>query len=358
MRRPWALGLTLFSAIQLVSGLTQSAAEQTGPMTAAVVDSTLTRYSPQMHVSGSFKIQGSEVMHLLLTRLSMEFQRRQPKVTIDVRGGGSAKAIAELLQPPLKKMGKIMWPEDRAVSFMMIASSRELSDVELREFVAQHGYEPTVVAVAVDAVAVYVHKDNPLPGLTLDQVDAMFSTTRNRGYTSSITQWGQLGLPNEWEKALIHLYGRDHKSGTRAFFQEHVLAGGEFLTDLHENPGPASVILDLSRDAFGIGYSGLGLQTSTVRVLPLADAPDGPYMPPSLATVTDQTYPLRRVLYLYIDKSPRSSLPIAAQEFLAFLMSYEGQEAVVKAGFFPVPSSRLAKPVVALEPSSAPITAH
>lgn len=360
MSRACALGLALalYSAVQLVSAVTQSAAEQSGPLRSTTVDSTLAHYNPQAHVSGSFKIQGSEIMHLLLTRLSMEFQRRQPKVTIDVRGGGSTKAIAELLQPPLNKVGKVMWPEDRAVNFKMMASSRELSETEVNEFVAQHGYGPTVVPVAVDAVALYVHKDNLLPGLTLDQVDAMFSTTRNRGYTSPVTQWGQLGLSDEWEKAPIQLYGRDHKSGTRAFFQEHVLAGGEFLAGLRKNPGAASVILDLSRDAFGIGYSGLGLQASMVRVVPLAEELGMPYVTPSLATVTDQTYPLRRVLYLYLDQSPQSPLPAAVQEFLAFLMSHEGREAVVKAGFFPLLSPRFTKPVVALEPSSAPIMAH
>lgn len=352
------LALALYSAVQLVSAITQSAAEHSGPLTATTVDSTLAPYNPQAHVSGSFKIQGSEIMHLLLTRLSMEFQGRQPRVLIDVRGGGSTKAIAELLQPPLNKVGKVMWPEDRAVSFKMMAASRELSDAEVKEFVAQHGYEPTVVPVAVDAVALYVHKDNPLPGLTLDQVDAMFSMTRNRGYTSPVTQWGQLGLADEWEKTPIQLYGRDHKSGTRTFFQEHVLAGGELRAGIRENPGAASVILDLSRDAFGIGYSGLGLQASMVRVVPLAEELGMPYVTPSFATVMDRTYPLRRVLYLYIDKSPHSPLPVAAQEFLTFLMSYEGQEAVVKAGLFPVLSSRPTKPVVALEPSSAPITVH
>lgn len=337
------LGLALFSAVQLVSAVTQSAAELSGPLTATTVDSTLARYNPQTHVSGRFKIQGSEIMLPLLTRLSMEFQRRQPKVAIDVRGGGSTKAIAELLQPPLDKIGTVMWPEDRAASFKMMASSRELSETEVNEFVAQHGYGPTIVPVAVDAVALYVHKDNPLPGLTLDQVDAIFSTTRNRGYSSVISQWGQLGLADEWEKAPIQLYGRDHKSGTRAFFQEHVLAGGEFLAGLRENPGAASVILDLSRDAFGIGYSGLGLQASTVKIVPLAERLDMPYVTPSLATVTDQTYPLRRVLYLYLEQSPQSPLPAAAQEFLAFLMSHEGRETVFKSGFFPLPPDRATK---------------
>ena len=355
--RTSGLGLVLFSLLHCVSGVEPASAELSGPLVAVSADSTLARYNPQAQVSGSFKIQGSETMYPLLNRLSMEFQRRQPKVAIDVKGGGSTKAIVEFLQPPLSKTGKVMLLEERAGSFKMIASSRELFDAEVKEFAEQHGYEPTAVPVAVDAVAVYVHKDNPVSGLALDQVDAIFSSTRNRGYKTAITQWGQLGLTGGWEKSPIQLYGRDRKSGTRAFFQEHCLAGGEFMPGLHEDPGAASVILDLSRDQLGIGYSGLGLQTSAVRLVPLAETAGMPFVTPSSSTVADQTYPLRRVLHLYIDKSPNAPLPAAAQEFLTFIMTQEGQEAVTRAGFFPLPPTLAAKSAVALGLSAEPAPA-
>ena len=342
------LGLVLFSLLQGVTAIEPASAELSGPLVAVSADSALARYNPQTQVSGSFKIQGSETMYPLLNRLTMEFQRRQSKVGIEVKGGGSTKAVAEFLQPPLSKTGKVMLLEERAGSFKMLATSRELFDAEVKEFTAQHGYEPTAVPVAVDAVALYVHKDNPISGLTLDQVDAIFSSTRNRGYKTAITQWGQLGLTGGWEKAPIPLYGRDRKSGTRAFFQEHCLAGGEFMPGLHEDPGAASVILDLSRDQLGIGYSGLGLQASAVRVVPLAEHAEMPFITPSSSTVADQTYPLRRVLYLYLDKAPNTPLPAAAQEFLTFIMTQEGQEAVTKAGFFPLPPTLAAKSAVAL----------
>ena len=346
--------IVLCSVLQLFSAVDQSSAEISGPLAAGNADATLARYNPQTQVSGSFKIQGSETMYPLLSRLSLEFQRHQPKVGIDVKGGGSTKAIAEFLQPPLGRTGKVMLLEERASNFTMIASSRELFDAEIKEFADQNGYEPTAVPVAVDAVALYVHKDNPLSGLTLEQVDAMFSTTRNSGYKTAITQWGHLGLTNGWERAAIQLYGRDRKSGTRAFFQDHCLAGGEFMPGLHEAPGAASVILDISRDQLGIGYSGLGLQASSVRMVPLAETVGMPFVTPSSATVADQTYPLRRVLYLYVNKSPKTSLPTAVQEFLVFIMSYEGQQAVMKAGFFPLPASQASKSSVALGLSPLP----
>ena len=340
------IGVALFAA-GMVSQPAETRGEQVGPLASVHVDATLAHYAPQAQVSGSFKVRGSETMHPLLTRLAMEFQRRQPKATFDIRGGGSTEAIAKFLEPPLSKVGKVVIFDERAFP-PLISASRELFDGEVKEFEAQHGYEPVAVPVAIDAVALYVHKDNPLQGVTLDEVDAMFSAARNRGYKKPITQWGQLGLIDGWEKAKIELYGRDRKSGTRAFFQEHALSGGEFVPGVHDEPGAASVILDLSRNQTGIGYSGFGLQSSNVRILPLAEAAGMPFVTPSATTIADQTYPLRRVLYLYLDKNPNSELPAVVKEFLTFIMSQEGQEAVVKAGFFPLPASQLTKTAVAL----------
>lgn len=348
------IGLCLIGTLLSTGFVKSVAAEQSGPLATLSSNSDLARYSPSTQVTGSFRIRGSETMYPLLSRLSTEFQRRQPKVALDVRGGGSAQAIAEFLQPPLSKTGKVILSEDRATSFWLMATSRELFDLEIKRFVAEHGYEPTAVPVAVDAVALYVHRDNPIQGLTLDQVDAMFSITRNRGSQRAITEWGQLGLKDGWDTAAIQLYGRDRKSGTRAFFQEHALAGGDFVPTVHENPGTASVILSLSRDQLGIGYSGLGLQTSTVRVVPLAETPGMPFVTPSSHTVADQTYSLRRVLYLYVDQSPNTPLPPAVQEFLTFIMSQEGQEAVVRAGFFPLPANQITRSTVAAGTPSNP----
>ena len=340
----------VLAAIPLMVLTTQGVgAEQAGPMASRVaVDPTLARYNPQTQVSGGLKVAGSDTMYPLMTRLVAEFNRRQPQVAIDVRGGGSTKALSEFLQPPLKASGRVVLKEERSSQFMLIASSRELLDSEVKQFASERGYEPMAIPVAVDAVAVYVDKDNPLPGLTLDQVDAIFSTTLLRGHKGQIREWEQLGLTNGWDKAQIQLYGRGRKSGTHFFFQEHVLAGGEFAPTVHEEPGAASVILALSRDPFGIGYSGLGLQTSGVRAVPLAESEGMPFIAPSAATVADQSYPLRRILYLYLDKSPKTSLPPAAQEFLTFITSREGQEAVVIAGFFPLPLNQVKKSLVAL----------
>jgi len=350
--RPWGTLTThsrlLLAVLIVILGAQPSGAEQGGPFASVAVDPDLAHYTPREPVAGGLRIQGSETMYPLLTRLGMEFQRRQPKVNVSVKGGGSSKAIEEFLQPPPIKTGQITLKEERSAHFPFIATSRELFDAEIKEFVTQHGHEPMAVPVAVDAVALYVHKDNPLTGLTLDQIDAIYSTTRNRGSKTEIKQWGQLGLSGGWEGALIQLYGRDPKSATRAFFQEHCLAGGEFAPGVHESPGAASVILEVGRNQLSIGYSGLGFQSSMVRVVPLAESEGMPFITPTSSTVKDQTYPLRRVLFLYYDSTPKSPLPPAAKEFLSFIMSREGQEAVAKAGFFPLPVSQLKRSLVTL----------
>ena len=339
-RRTIAIGLALQFVLHLTCLTEQSSAELSDPFAAVTANSTLARYSGQKQVSGSFKVQSSEALYPLLTRLSGEFQRIHPKVNVDVKRGSSSKAVAEYLQPPLNKTGKILMMDDRASSFQLIATSHQLSNTEVKEFVAQHGYEPTVVPIAVDAVALYVHKDNPLPGLTLAQVDAMYSSTRKRGHTTAVSQWGQLGLADGWKEAPIQLYGRDRRSEARATFQEQGLAGGEFKSDIHEGHGAASVVFDVSRDPIGIGYSGIGLEASNVRAVPIAEKDGMPFVSPSFETVADQSYPLRRTLYVYLDQSPKEPLPDAVQAFLTFILSRKGEGAVMQAGLFPLPHAQ------------------
>ena len=355
---PWVvtLGPGLVLSFLLAAGpVTSAHAEQVGPFAGLSVDSSLERYIPTAQVNGGFRVQGSDTMHALMRRLVSDFQARQPKVSIDLRSGGSSKAIIEFLEPP--QPGRIVVKEERAKQALLVSSSRELTDSEVKQFSAQRGYEPLTIPIAVDAVALYVHKDNPLSGLTLGQVDAIFSTDRRRGHTQDVVFWGDLALVNGWTTAPIQLHGRDRKSGTRAFFQEHVLGGGEFKATVQEAPGAASVILALSRDQLGIGYSGIGLQTSNVRIVPLADIEGMPLITPSPTTVADQTYPLRRLLYLYFDKELGRPLPPAVQEFLEYVKSREGQESVVRAGFYPLPMDQVEKLSAALKASPASGTA-
>jgi phosphate transport system substrate-binding protein len=327
-------------------GLGGIALAERGPIDKPAVDQSLTTYTAGQTVSGSLKLAGSDTMQPLLTRLAKEFRRYHANAIVTVEGGGSSAAIKQFLEtrPRSQSVSKRETEEPT----LLVASSRTLSGTEIKQFVSKHGYPPMAFPVAVDAVGIYVHRDNPLTRLTLEQVDAIFSTTRHRGYATEIKEWGQLGLNSGWEHAAINRYGRDQKSGTRAFIKEHVLENGEFTVAVHEEPGAASVILALSRDPFGVGYSGIGLQASTVRAVLLAEKDGMPFVQPSADSVLDESYPLRRFLYIYADKLPRAPLPAVAQEFIAFVNSREGQEAAIRAGFYPLPIKQIQQSRTAL----------
>ena len=339
----------LFAGLLFTCGGSPVYGEQAGPLSGVMPDARLAGYSSGEQVVGAMKIHGSDTMYPLLTRLSTEFRRRQPLVSIDVKGGGSAKALADFLRIPASDKVK----EEKAGQVFLVSSSRELMPSEIRQFSIGHGHDPLAIPVAVDAVALYVHRDNPIEGLTLDQVDAIFSLSRNRGYPVEVGNWGQLGLSGPWQQSPIRMFGRDRRSGTRTFFQEHVLAGGDFKPSMQEEPGAASVILALSQSPLGIAFNGLGLHSSMVRIVPLAEKKDMPFVAPSDATIADQTYPLRRVLYLYLDTSSAASLNPVAKEFVSFITSREGQDAVIRAGFFPLPVTQIEHTLAALDLSAA-----
>lgn len=342
-----ALGGVLASI--LPPGLSGQAVAQQRP----AVDSTLASYGPVAGLSGSLTIAGSDTMQPLLLRLASEFRQRQREVKLAVEGGGSETVLRAFLEgvAQARRGGGNVSGHESSAQVLIMASSRELTQDEVRQFVSRHGYEPTAVPIAVDAVAIYVHKDTPLTGLTLEQLDAIFSKTRKRGYQKKIETWGQLGLPSNWEKARIQLYGRDQKSGTRAFVREHVLENGEFDSSVKEEPGAASLILAVSRDPFGMGYGGLGMQASSVRAVPLAEKAGVSYVTPNFDTTSDGTYPLRRFLFLYVNKPPKSALQPVVQEFLKFANSREGQEAVIKAGFYQVPARQVSQNLAAVTAS-------
>jgi phosphate transport system substrate-binding protein len=152
-----------------------------------------------------------------------------------------------------------------------------------------------------------------------------------------------VGLKDTWQKAPIHLYGRDGRSGTREFFKEKVLLKGSFRPTLREVPGSASLIVAIEKDPEGIGYSGIGYQTSSVRIVPLASSDGLPYVLPTEETTSDGTYPLTRQLYLYVNQKPGEAMNPALLEFLRYVNSREGQDTVVRAGAYRLPMNEMEK---------------
>jgi phosphate transport system substrate-binding protein len=287
------------------------------------VDPTLTAYARVSGVSGALNSVGSDTMNNMMTLWAETFRRFYPSVKVQVEGKGSSTAPPALI----------------AGSSQFGPMSRPMRATEIDQFEARYGYKPTELKTSYDALAVYVHKDNPIEKLTLAQVEAIFGKSRRRGYARNVTTWGQLGLTGDWANRPISLYGRNSASGTYGFFKEHVLKNGDYKDTVKEQPGSASVVQGVTEDRFGIGYSGIGYRTSGVKLVPLSDTDKSPVSNGSYEDVQSGKYPLWRFLYLYVNKAPNRPIEPIVGEFVTLIYSKEGQEAVVKDGYMPLPSS-------------------
>ncbi|MGM0680378.1 MAG: PstS family phosphate ABC transporter substrate-binding protein, partial [Pseudomonadota bacterium] len=195
------------------------------------------------------------------------------------------------------------------------------------------------IPVAIDALAVFVHKDNPIEGLTIPQVDAIFSSTRKCGYDKDISTWGDAGLTGAWANRDIQIYGRNSVSGTYGYYKKHALCKGDYKSSVNEQPGSASVVQSVSSSLNGIGYSGIGYKTSGVKTVALAKKEGDPMIAATTENALKGKYPLSRFLYVYVNKHPNKPLPPLEREFIKMVMSKIGQEVVVKDGYIPLPAS-------------------
>ena len=288
---------------------------------AVEVDSRIQPYQKASGISGSASSIGSDTMNNLMALWLEGFRRHYPNVRIQIEGKGSSTAPPALIEGTAQ-FGPM---------------SRAMKSTEKDKFEERFGYPPTPLRTSLDALAVFVNKDNPLEGMTLPQVDALFSKTRRGGHGEQIARWGQLGLGGEWATARVSLYGRNSASGTYGFFKSVALFKGDYLDEVKEQPGSASVVQGVTEDRYGVGYSGIGYRTSGVRVVPLAEAEGMPFEDASLANVLDGSYPLGRFLYLYVNKTPGEPMDPLVREFARFVFSREGQEIVIKDGYMPVP---------------------
>ena len=284
------------------------------------VDPAIKHYEKVSGVDGSLNSIGSDTLNNLMTYWAEAFGKIYPNVKIQVEGKGSATA------PPALTEG----------TAQLGPMSRKMKPEEEDAFEKKHGFKPTRISVALDCLAVYVHKDNPIEGLTLAQLDCIFSKTRKSGF-QEITTWGQVGLTGQWETMPMSLYGRNSASGTYAYFKEHVLLKGDYKDTVKEQPGSAAVVNGVAADRAGIGYSGIGYRTSEVRAIPLAKDGKSPVVEPTFANAMKGAYPLGRTLYIYVAKEPGKPLPKLIEEFLKFVLSAEGQGIVEKDGFGPLP---------------------
>jgi phosphate transport system substrate-binding protein len=312
-----------FASAALVSGT--AGAVQT-------VDAGIPDYQKASGISGNLSSVGSDTLANLMTLWAEEFNREYPNVNIQIQAAGSSTA-----PPALTEGTSNIGP-----------MSREMKDDELEAFEDKFGYKPTAVPVAIDALAVMVNKDNPVKGLTIPQVDAIFSSTRKCGYDKDIETWGDAGVA-AWGSKSIQLYGRNSVSGTYGYFKEHALCKGDFKSNVNEQPGSASVVQSVTSSKNGIGYSGMGYSTSGIRMVPLAKKAGQPFVDATPENAIKGAYPLTRYLYIYVNKKPNQPLAPLENEFMKMVLSKTGQQVVIKDGYIPLPANVVEKVLTTLK---------
>jgi len=286
---------------------------------AQAVDPNLPEYAPVSGVSGNLSSIGSDTLNNLMTYWSEGYRTFYPNVAIQIQGAGSGTA------PPAMVEGTAQFGP----------MSRPMRGSEIEEFEARYGYAPTAIRGAIDALGVFVHRDNPLECLSLQEVDAIFSSTRAGGADAAITTWGQVGLTGEWANRPIAMYGRNSASGTYGYFKDVALFGGDYSPEVREQPGSSTVVQGVAADVGGIGYSGVGYATADVRLLQLRGE-DGECYGPTAEAAAMGDYPIARFLYIYVNRNPNETLEPLRAEFIRYVYSRQGQEDVVRAGFFPL----------------------
>jgi len=296
--------------------------------TAPQADTVLPLYRPvTTGLGNNMSVAGSGTQAYIAAGWGVEFKRLYPNIQYRMSMAGSSSAPPALLDGSAD------------VGFM----SRHMKEKEIAAFETKFGYKPTELRVALDAVAVYVHKNNPLPGLTLAQVDAIFSSTRQCGYGKDIKSWRQIVTSVEWGDQEIVLYGRDKSSGTRELFQERVLCQGQYKSSILTRGSAVDTQIAVANNKYGITYSGIGHAASGVRPLPIALNEGQPFVMPTDENVSSGKYPLVRYLYLYVNKPPGKPLPTTLQEYLKFAYSQTGQLVVENDGFIPLVPDVLAR---------------
>lgn len=301
------------------------------------VDPALPEYSKASGVSGNINSVGSDTLANLMTFWAEEFKKLYPNVNVQIQAAGSSTA-----PPALTEGTSNLGPMSRAMKAEEIAA-----------FESKYGYKPTEIAVAIDALAVYVHKDNPLECMSIPQVDAVFSATRKCGYAEDVSRWSQLKVSGALADQSIQIYGRNSVSGTYGFFKETALCKGDFKDTVNEQPGSASVVQGVTKSLNGIGYSGIGYKTSGVKALALSATEGGECVSASPDNAVSGKFPLGRFLYVYVNKHPNKPMSPLEGEFIKMVLSRVGQEVVVKDGYIPLPAAAAAEQLAKIGGGSA-----
>ena len=230
----------------------------------------------------------------------------------------------------------------------MAPVGREALPAEEEGFVKKFGYPPFAVRVATGSLGslgktatsvILVDKDNPIAGLTLAQLDAIYSQSRLRGH-AAISTWGDLGLTGEWAARPIHLYGLKSPNGIEQYVKRVVLQGGVYRGDIEFVKGEGFTHAftvaahKMAQSPGGLTYAMLANLTPDVRVVPLAAKEGDPFVPPTIETVYAHQYPLSRYVYIFVNRPPGTPLEPKIKEFLRLVLSQQGQQVVAREGVF------------------------
>ena len=272
------------------------------------------KYTPYTHpvgVTGTVTVVGSDVFEPIFNPWSAAMSRHG--ISVKFAAEGSTAGVLALM-------------ENQA---QLAALSRDMSKSELSEFGSN---KPIRLVVGVDALVVFVNPSNPIKNITLEQLDAIFSTTRKQGGKGLLTTWGALGVKDpQWENRKISIYGRDEFSGPRASFRDKVLLKGEFRPGISVKEDASSLVEAVSLDGGGIGYASFFDISSMVKALSIIGSSGSP-VAPSSDSITKGDYPLSNFLYMYA----RQPLLPPVTAFLTYVLSDEGQKAM-GTGLIPIP---------------------
>jgi len=289
---------------------------------------------------------GSDTMSHLLKNTAEAFKSKQPDVTVEIQDPGSSAGIGAMINGQSD----------------LCPSSRPMKKEEYEKFAAERGagFKPIELRVALDGIVIYVHKDNPVSQISMEQIGRVFSENPGEDITDSkgkvfkamgtkIKTWGDLdpNLPAEFKDKPITLYSRNAASGTYGFFKEHALNNHDFDKNSQEMPGTSSVVNGVAKDKFALGYGGIGYKTQEVKLLPVSPKQGEPAVAPTNETVVQKKYPLSRALQIYVPRPPKGVL----KEYLIFILTKEGQDIVSseKVGFVGLPPELLSKEIEKLK---------